>query len=103
MDVVCWKFEADVTILSFNNLITYNPTTNTEEEKKVNTNNKEGSNKKSNIAKIDDDNQNPIKLLPIVGKVYPCFSISNFLKLLFFIFRQNVVCLINKKGNIIYQ
>ena len=76
-------YEADVTILSFNNLITYNPTTNTEEKKKVNNNNKEGSNKKSNIAKIDDDNhnQNPIKLLPIVGKVYPCFSISIFLKL----------------------
>ncbi len=76
-----------MTILSFNNLITYNPTTNTEEEKekkKVNNNNREGSNKKSNIAKIDDDNQNPIKLLPIVGKVYPCFSISNFLKLSYF-------------------
>ena len=61
---------ADVTTLSFNNWISYNlSTTTTKNEKKVLN---KGSNKKSNIAKIDDDNehQNPIKLLPIVGK--PC-------------------------------
>ena len=61
---------ADVTTLSFNNWISYNlSTTTTKNEKKVLN---KGSNKKSNIAKIDVDNehQNPIKLLPIVGK--PC-------------------------------
>ena len=64
--------EADVTVLSFNNWITYNPTsTSQEEEDKVYN---KVSNKKSNIAKIDD-NQNPIKLLPIVGKAYDYFSI----------------------------
>lgn len=55
-------------MLSFNNWITYNPaTTKAKDEKEVNTK-KEGSN---NIAKIDDHDshhQNPIKLLPIVGK-----------------------------------
>ena len=58
-------------MLSFNNWITYNPTKSA--EAKENEVNNKGSNKKSNIAKIDDDNhnQNPIKLLPIVGKVYP--------------------------------
>ena len=57
-------------MLSFNNWITYDPAESTEEEENE-VNNKEGSNKKSNIAKIDDDNhKNPIKLLPIVGK--PC-------------------------------
>ena len=59
-----------MTTLSFNNWISYNlSTTTTKDEKKVLN---KGSNKKSNIAKIDDDNehQNPIKLLPIVGK--PC-------------------------------
>ena len=54
-------------MLSFNNWITYNPTKSAEEEE--NEVNNKGSNKKSNIAKIDDDNhKNPIKLLPIVGK-----------------------------------
>ena len=52
-------------MLSFNNWITYNPTSTSEEEGKVHN---KGSNNKSNIAKIDDDNKNPIKLLPIVGK-----------------------------------
>ena len=59
-----------MTTLGFNNWISYNlSTTTTKDEKKVLN---KGSNKKSNIAKIDDDNehQNPIKLLPIVGK--PC-------------------------------
>ena len=56
-------------MLSFNNWITYDPAGSTEEEENE-VNNKEGSNKKSNIAKIDDDNhKNPIKLLPIVGKI----------------------------------
>ena len=60
---------ADVTMLSFNNWITYNPSGSTEEEE--NEVNNKGSNKKSNIAKIDDDNhKNPIKLLPIVGKFF---------------------------------
>ena len=76
-------YEADVTILSFNNLITYDPksTKQEEEEMNVNNNNKEeeGLNKKSNIVKIDDDNhQNPIKLLPIVGKVNPYFHYVYF-------------------------
>ena len=63
-------YVADVTMLSFNNWITYNPSGSTEEEE--NEVNNKGSNKKSNIAKIDDDNhKNPIKLLPIVGKFLP--------------------------------
>ena len=65
-------YEADVTILSFNNLITYDPKSTKQEEEDNNNKEEEGLNKKSNIVKIDDDNhQNPIKLLPIVGKVYP--------------------------------
>ena len=64
--------EADVTVLSFNNWITYNPTSTSEDEEDKVYN--KVSNKKSNIAKIDD-NQNPIKLLPIVGKAYDYFLI----------------------------
>ena len=64
-----YHYVADVTMLSFNNWITYNPSGSTEEEE--NEVNNKGSNKKSNIAKIDDDNhKNPIKLLPIVGKFF---------------------------------
>ena len=64
-------------MLSFNNWITYDPAGSAEEEENE-VNNKEGSNKKSNIAKIDDDNhKNPIKLLPIVGKDFS--SLSNML------------------------
>ena len=60
-------------MLSFNNWITYNPTSTSEEEEDKGYN--KVSNKKSNIAKIDD-NQNPIKLLPIVGKAYEYFLIK---------------------------